>query len=366
MGLFDFLHKPSEKNLEGEIKKVQQMPKTLTVERDDGTITEAFYINEEQAFKHSDGSMSSLISARILHAHRGDTMYFDAANPICFEIPSGDYELIKDIIEKFTGMYSGFKLNEYSYTYIGRAYSKDDIRPQPPTEAVNSEIAKLNEKLLEEVTNRRLEDARRMATRQREEERKRFENEKQRKKQGDEWQKVIQDRLRTPFIKGGFGKDKREKYDGVDLNDGKILRIRDVNKIAKDTTGRYIYTARLSSTPNMGDIEILLPDNGVPVVFTLPYRFSDIVNTDYDIQYKQKLMKAVLRLLSEGHRNNYTKDGKFDVSSLHDIGGIDKEGNILENTTEKVSPAIMNKIAQLQSEYFVKRNDMEKNSHEER
>ena len=113
MGLFDFLHKPSEKNLEGEIKKVQQMPKTLTVERDDGTITEAFYINEEQAFKHSDGSMSSLISARILHAHRGDTMYFDAANPICFEIPSGDYELIKDIIEKFTGMYSGFKLNEY-------------------------------------------------------------------------------------------------------------------------------------------------------------------------------------------------------------------------------------------------------------
>ena len=40
MGLFDFLHKPSEKNLEGEIKKVQQMPKTLTVERDDGTITE--------------------------------------------------------------------------------------------------------------------------------------------------------------------------------------------------------------------------------------------------------------------------------------------------------------------------------------
>ena len=77
-------------------------------------------------------------------------------------------------------------------------------------------------------------------------------------------------------------------------------------------------------------------------------------------------MKAVLRLLSEGHRNNYTKDGKFDVSSLHDIGGIDKEGNILENTTEKVSPAIMNKIAQLQSEYFEKRNDMEKNSHEER
>ena len=48
-------------------------------------------------------------------------------------------------------MYTGIELNEKSYTYLGRAYSEEDIRLQPPTAVVNEQIGKLNEKLLEEI-----------------------------------------------------------------------------------------------------------------------------------------------------------------------------------------------------------------------
>lgn len=57
-------------------------------------------------------------------------------------------------------MYTGIELNEKSYTYLGRAYSEEDIRLQPPTAVVNEQIGKLNEKLLEEITNKRLRESR--------------------------------------------------------------------------------------------------------------------------------------------------------------------------------------------------------------
>ena len=156
MGLFDFLHRPSEKNTQEAIKEVKKMPTMMSIYREDGTQTEVLNIEEAQKFRHSNGSISSLISAKVIHVKQGDTIYLDAADPICFEIPEGRYDLAKELITRFTGMYTGIELNEKSYTYLGRAYSEEDIRLQPPTAVVNEQIGKLNEKLLEEITNKRL------------------------------------------------------------------------------------------------------------------------------------------------------------------------------------------------------------------
>ena len=154
MGLFDFLHRPSGKNTQEVIKEVEKIPTMMSIYREDGTQTEVLNVEEAQKFRHSDGSISSLISARVIHVNQGDTIYLDAADPICFEIPEGRYDLAKELITRFTGMYTGIELNEKSYTYLGRAYSEEDIRLQPPTAVVNEQIGKLNEKLLEEITNK--------------------------------------------------------------------------------------------------------------------------------------------------------------------------------------------------------------------
>ena len=169
MGLFDFLHRPSEKNTQEAIKEVEKMPTMMSIYREDGTQTEVLNIEEAQKFRHSNGSISSLISARVIHVNQGDTIYLDAADPICFEIPEGRYDLAKELITRFTGMYTGIELNEKSYTYLGRAYSEEDIRLQPPTAVVNEQIGKLNEMLLEEITNKRLRESRLLEVRKKEE-----------------------------------------------------------------------------------------------------------------------------------------------------------------------------------------------------
>ena len=107
MGLFDFLHRPSGKNTQKAIKEVEKMPTMMSIYREDGTQTEVLNIEEAQKFRHSDGSISSLISAKVIHVKQGDTIYLDAADPICFEIPEGRYDLAKELITRFTGMYTG-------------------------------------------------------------------------------------------------------------------------------------------------------------------------------------------------------------------------------------------------------------------
>ena len=66
----------------------------------------------------------------------------------------------------------------------------------------------------------------------------------------------------------------------------------------------------------------------------MPYRLNDIVNTEYDAGYKKQLEKAVLDLLSAGYQKNITPEGMCDVSTLHDIGGINKDGSVIENSQE--------------------------------
>lgn len=71
MGLFDFLHRPSEKNTQEAIKEVKKMPTMMSIYREDGTQTEVLNIEEAQKFRHSNGSISSLISAKVIHVNKG-------------------------------------------------------------------------------------------------------------------------------------------------------------------------------------------------------------------------------------------------------------------------------------------------------
>ena len=74
MGLFDFLHRPSGKETKEEIKKVKDNPMIMSIYREDGTQTEVLNIEEAQKFRHSDGSISCLISAKVIHVNQGDTI----------------------------------------------------------------------------------------------------------------------------------------------------------------------------------------------------------------------------------------------------------------------------------------------------
>lgn len=361
MGLFNFLHRPEGKDTKEEIKDISKIPPIITVEREDGTETSAFQLEVAQKFKHRDGSISCLVKAKVINIRQGDTMFFDAADPICFEVPDGRMDLVSEILENNTGM----PLDHSSYTYVGRAFDQGDIRLQPPSAVVNNEIAKLNQQLLEEITNKRLEESKRAAERAKQAELRREADRKEMDFRLEQRKRELQERVENPFIRGGMGGPIGESYDGINLNNGEILRVRDVRKIAKDGTGTYVYTARIDSTPNESDVELIDPDSKVPVVFSLPFRLNDIVNSEYSEEYKAQLERGLLQMLSDGYNKGLTPEGRLDTEELHDIGGINKNGQIILNSRENVSAPIMNKIEQLQTQYVTERNSKQNNTRDE-
>lgn len=350
MGLFDFLRKPNGETKE-EIKKAKAQPNVFSIDGGYGLETTVFNLKTAKKFVHRDGSVSCLVTARVINNKVGDTILFDNADFVCFEVPDGRMDLARNIIEK-----SYFEpINEEKYVYIGRAYNDEDIRLQQPTPAVQNEINQLNQRLKEELENKRLQQE------ISDEEKKQRDAESLAKtmQQIDRNQEYAQsekeERLTHPFIKGGISKVYGEQYDGVNMISGEILRIRNVHKVVKDMAGTYIYTADLSSTDNLHDVEYLSGNAGnmVPVVFTLPYRMNDIINSDYDSNYKARLESALLGLLSDGYEKGMQMSrARGENGVLYDIGGIDKNGVQASNDNRNVSANIVNKIAEMQRQYF--------------
>lgn len=356
MGLFDFLRKPNQDTQE-EIRKANTKPNVLSIDRGDGIETTVFNLTTVKKFAHRDGSISCLVTARAIENRVGDTIFFDDADFICFELPEGRMDLARDIIEinRFV------RGNNEKYSYIGRAYSDEDIRLQQPTPVVQNEINQLNQKLQIELMNKKLQQDIRAEEVRRTNVQNQKENLAQTIKKIDEDKKrqdiEIQERLTHPFINGGISRNYGEQYDGVNLHNGEILRVRNVNKVAKDQKGTYIYTADLSSTPNLHDVELLSGDvgNAVPVVFTLPFRMNDIINSDYDSDYKAQLEYALLGLLSDGYAEGRKMSiARGDNNILYDIGGIDKNCVQMSHDNRNVGAGIINKISELQRQYSIR------------
>ena len=145
MKLFNMFKDKEGKYIKKEIKNTNELPEKIVVKREDGTITKAFDIKVEQTIKHKDDSITYLVSGKVLN--NKDSI---KSNFICFEVPRGRLDLAENVIENNTGM----KLNRNLYTYIGRAFSNEDIRLQPPTCKINNKIEQLNKKIdIKELRN---------------------------------------------------------------------------------------------------------------------------------------------------------------------------------------------------------------------
>lgn len=353
MGLFNFVKKPTQ-DTQKEIKQANLMPNMITIQNGEKTKI-VFDIKVEKKFRHRDGSISCLVSAKIVEGRDGDTIMFPAGQPICFEVPEGRTDLVREILESNKTM----QLNDMSYSYIGRAKSEENISSQMPSEAILTEINNLNQRLIEETERKKAEYQRKQIEMQQRDKKERQEVLQRLEMREQNERRERLEAIGDPFLRGGIDRDKREEYDGVNLVNGEYLRVRDVAKVGKDLAGTYLYTARLSSVVDQSAAENFDVPAGVPVTFSLPYRLNDIVNSKYDDSYKSQLIQGVLQMLSNGYEGHLTKGGQWDESRLHNIGGIDKNGKHIENTREKVSSGITEKIRALQQEY-VRKNKEEK------
>lgn len=296
--------------------------------------------------KHHDGTVADVMLSRILQYRDGNAIMPDLADYVGFEIQHGE-ELTTEQIDKIILSYleEKMKSDEIGF-YVGRLVEQGNNDYQMiPSETVEKYV-------IGQIAEKRIKEQEKYIEHEKEKERELFYKELDARKHIEEQEKYFNEqkekRLENPNIKlqGRYRIDEKiyEDYNGINIaegeNQGEILRIRKLDKVGKDGSGTYLYSAFLSNTPNEHDVEMLSHNNpsGVPVCFELEKRFEDIVK-DGDIQE----IIALLAFLSDSKNFENPKQLSY-------IGKIDKNFQITKDM-ESDSFAIRNKIKEMQKAY---------------
>ena len=346
MSIFDKI-KQKQDNTVNAIEGANDMTNVITFQKGDKIIT-VFNIKRERKVQYNDGTVNDLMSAQVTINNIKGAVILKYGMPICFEVPEGRRDLIRSILMQREIP----QLSPENYTYVGKASDGGAINNQDLNDNILNVINKMNQELLAERKRQYKkynEQAKRRIVEAREKEQEIISASEDRKK--DEL-KEKRNRIKSPFLKGEISHDRTEQYNGVNLENGEILRIRNVRKVGKDLANTYLYSAVINSTPHESDVEVLDDAMGIPVVFTLPYRMNDIVNSNYNSENKQRLVEGILQMFTDGYSSLKDSDKANDIAeALYDIGGVDLEGRNIQNKEGQVSRVIIDKINELKYEF---------------
>ena len=304
-----------------------------------------YRLKDIKAIKNNNSSIVYVAKAYVTDKS-DDAIYFDFPSPIAFELPENNPKLIPELVKAYDKTKSERGLNEEFYTYIGNIKRGQDgnlyYYNEPPSKEVADAIG-IEEETFRKQYHARIKEIqeaqRRNAEASKEAEfRRRLEIDKNIKENQEYDLKKRNERLRNSYFKqeNRFGK---EGYDAINLNDGSIMIIRDMQKF-KDNNGRYLYTAYIRTVNEDAYTEYNYP-LGNQIVFTTPRRLSDIIS---DQKNNQAVVQSVQKMLSDA----CTFIDYKGADGLLDIGGVLADGRIVQNSERNgISSSIVNKIKSL-------------------
>lgn len=286
-------------------------------------------------FKHGD-KLTNLIKARILEEYiKGNTIAPDMAKYICFEVPTyiSLQELVDkklfDTLQKF-GKFEDLSSKQYSHLGIIDKTTNGEYKLFYPTKEVleyveqnlNVDIQEKESLLTSRIRNRdfreRISESANYYIQENEEKR--------------------NTRKQNPFLEEQFrykmGDKVYKDYKGVDISDGKILKINRLDEIC-NTSEDILYSAFLQKIEDEQENEAIILQtipNGFPVLFTLKTKLEEATEAK-DMEKVQKILQLI---------SNLPKD-KLNVNEMQYIGGIDEMGNInreVDNCSEKIKEEI--------------------------
>ena len=336
MGIFNRFSK-------GKNEKAKEMQYSMKMQDGGDNEILIYDIERQENISHSNDDIMQLIMARITKFHKNQTINYEMSDFIAFEIPIDEdinKELMQAVMQQYvkeeTAKQPSKGLNNY---YLGRAVKdKEGYDFDRKSVIVEHKVASL----VEEQIREKLKS---MVKNDGETFRSRIKSGANNANEYLEYMKKIrQNRIDHPYVRVANLTESAKayvNYNGINVNTGDILRIRNVNKVGKDGDGTYLYSAHIYNTPNLNDDE-KVDKNGTPrgfyVCFELQKRLEDIVKDD-----NTEEVEKVLQLLSN-ERNFHDSD------KLRYIGEIDKNGQV-NYREESSSNAIRMKIEEMKKEY---------------
>lgn len=286
-------------------------------------------------FKHGD-KLTNLIKARILEEYiKGNTIAPDMAKYICFELPTyislqelADKKLF-DTLQKF-GKFDDLSSKQYTHLGIIDKTRNGEYELFYPTKEVLEYVEQNLDVCIEEKENLLTSRIKNRNFRERISETANYYIQKNEEKRNTRKQK--------PFLEEQFrykmGNKVYKDYKGVDISDGKILKINRLDEVC-NTSEDVLYSAFLQKVEDEQENEAIILQtipNGFPVLFTLKTRLEEAAQAK-DMNEVQKILQLI---------SNLPKD-KLNVNEMQYIGGIDETGNIyreIDNCSEKIKEEI--------------------------
>lgn len=319
-------------------------------------------IQFDNTVNHSNGEVTNLMIAKAIRYQDGDTIYFNQQESIAFEVPAGAQ--IDDVILQKISCYYMYERNMPDHNkecmYLGRL-SQDpyDLGTHNKSEAVNRYI---NEKVEPRIAREKQEQIeRQMASYRERQERDQTNAEKYRKNMLEEQKEYMRqqnkikiERMGNPYLRqidrDYIAKDGKRycNYNGVNVLNGDILRLRRMNKVGKDENGTYVYTGYVETTQNEDDVEMLSKDgipSGIPVCFATDKKIEEIMQSN-----NPNDLKILLLLLSQK-----TEDFKNNNGYLNYIGYINQYNNSTYKNLGNTTRTIQSTVEKLQQEFYQKK-----------
>ncbi len=317
---------------------------------------------------YDNGKQNSIVIAKIVPFN--DFINFLNQKTVVFEIPQGMQ--IDDIMLQKIGYQYVYEnentANNLECMYLGELSS--DLYRSNIVNKSDRVQKYVNERILPQVEKEKDEQIQKQmkSTEQIRKNNELKENEfkiriqKEQQQYEQQERKIKSERIANPTLTqsgneyiGNDGK-KYIDYNGVNVYNGNILKLRKTNKVGKDENGTYLYTTYIQETPHEYDVEILgkneIP-NGIPVCFATDKKIEDVINFN-----NQNDLKTLLQLLG----NPEIK--KQNNGYLNYIGKIDKNNNI-ENKISDTSNTIRTTVENLQMKFYNQKSEKQREQREE-
>ena len=337
--------------------ELKEMGLNTTVTLSDNIIRNIASIRESGYTNYPDGTVKKLMIAEVSNDHT-EAMHLLSGpefSKIIFEMPQEEV-FSQTILNKIVQYSEAFrKQNAQQDIYIGELNGNPQDLQIKLTDFVQNDV---NNKLIPSFQNERNQEKTNSIQRNTiqnsfdESLRVNLEEINRAKKQEK------QQRLQNPFFID-IGRTNRNpelaNYNGVNLTNGEILRIRNLSKVGKDENGIYLYQGFIASTTESSNTisgDNYIGGNYVPICFTLGKKIEDIIQG-----HNVNEINSMLSMLSQPQIFSPKHCPKNQLNYIGSLVASDKmqeQTNILSNT-------MRNAIHSIQTEFSGKIKSQESN-----
>lgn len=346
------------KNIETQIQEVRKNRDEVEIDSFDNENKVILWdAHVDQTLSHIDGYETNLVMAKIIRKRDEDAYFIDSNDYVFFEVDRKQ-EITEELLEKVAECYDLVKRPDSKElcTYLGLM----GINKENQTYNIMSKLPG-TEQYIRKIIEPNLENQRRK--RAQAYQRQDFLNSINERETINDYQetqnKINAERLKRPYLEETkIYRDRNniryENFEGININNGEILRLYQARKIGKiieeNGNSSYLYSGILNSVNNITD-EIIINKSGMiagfPVCFELPDALDRIVEKNDEVQIKQ-----VLKLLSYDKNFENAKELKY-------IGKLTSD-DVVEHVKESDNKIIRKKVQEEKQEYKRIMDNMER------